>query len=77
MQSPETFILIERSMHIDRTRQYQQAAQYSNIEPRPGRIRVIIGQVLIAIGSTIAPEARPAHQSESARSLSYGAIADA
>ncbi|MDQ4044678.1 MAG: hypothetical protein M3173_04420 [Chloroflexota bacterium] len=65
MQHPDLIVLIQHSKQADARRRQQQTSKSRHLAPKaPGEIRATIGRALIALGTRIAPESRPAQRRE-------------
>ncbi|HEV2128791.1 MAG TPA: hypothetical protein VGR22_09255 [Thermomicrobiales bacterium] len=76
MQHPDLIVLIQHSKQVDASRR-QQTSMSHHLPPKaPGELRAAIGRALIALGTRIAPESRPAARREPLGTLPIAGCAD-
>ena len=76
MFHPDLEILIQRSKQVDSSTRQQMSMQRNLAPSRPSELRTAIGRALIALGTRIVPESRPASRRAPLGSLPIAGRAD-
>lgn len=76
MEHPDLLLLIQRSQQVDSSTRQKLSMQRHLAPSRPNELRTAIGRALIALGTRIAPEPRPAQRRAPLGSLPIAGRAD-